>query len=232
MIRRLITLAAALGATAAGSIAFRHLVRSAGRRVPGGTLIANPDAYDAWSHRLLFGSLFGPISDDIARTAPAGSRILEVGSGPGHLAVRLARDHGLDVTGVDLDPAMVERSRANAAHGSDGMTPEFLIGDVADLPFPDRAFDLVVSTMSMHHWAAKAAGLAEIRRVLRPWGKALIWDFGPGHVPLHRNVPDPAPHVRDSGLELASTTAWRWPWRFRLLTRIELVRPTETPARI
>jgi SAM-dependent methyltransferase len=40
--------------------------------------------------------------------------VLEVGCGPGHLSIRLARQPGLDVTGLDLDPAMIERARANA----------------------------------------------------------------------------------------------------------------------
>ena len=49
-----------------------------------------------------------------AVAAPDGARVLEVGCGPGHLSIRLARHHGLDVTGLDLDPAMVERARVNA----------------------------------------------------------------------------------------------------------------------
>jgi ubiquinone/menaquinone biosynthesis C-methylase UbiE len=55
---------------------------------------------------------------------------------------------------------------------------------VAALTFPDRSFDLVVSTLSMHHWADPAAGLAEIGRVLRPDARALIWDFRPGGRPI------------------------------------------------
>jgi ubiquinone/menaquinone biosynthesis C-methylase UbiE len=58
------------------------------------------------------------------------------------------------------------------------------VGDVAALAFPDRSFDLVVSTLSMHHWADPAAGLAEIGRALRPGARALIWDFRPGVRPI------------------------------------------------
>jgi ubiquinone/menaquinone biosynthesis C-methylase UbiE len=59
----------------------------------------------------------------------------------------LARRHGLDVTGLDLDPAMVERARANAVRTANGgrHSPSFLVGDVASLAFPDGSFDLVVS---------------------------------------------------------------------------------------
>ena len=59
---------------------------------------------------------------------------------------------------------------------SDRRRPSLLVGDVAALAFPDRSFDLVVSTLSMHHWADPTAGLAEIGRVLRPGGRALVLD--------------------------------------------------------
>jgi SAM-dependent methyltransferase len=87
---------------------------------------------------LVLGSFFGPIAADIAAAAPDGARVLEVGCGPGHLSIRLARQHGLDVTGLDLDPAMIERARANADRSEDGdeRWPSFLVGDVAALPFP------------------------------------------------------------------------------------------------
>jgi SAM-dependent methyltransferase len=60
---------------------------------------------------------------------------------------------------------------------------------VASLAFTDGSFDLVLSTLSMHH-RADSAGLAEIGRVLRPGGRALTWDPRPGVVPFHRDVPD------------------------------------------
>jgi len=56
----------------------------------------------------------------------------------------------------------------------DERQPSFLVGDVASMPFPDGTFDLLVSTMSMHHWADPAAGLVEVNRVLRPGSRALV----------------------------------------------------------
>jgi SAM-dependent methyltransferase len=193
--------------------------------VPGGILIGDAVAYDAHS-RLLFGSLFGPIAADVAAVAPDGARVLEVGCGPGHLSIRLARQHGLDVTGLDLDPAMIERARANADQAGDGdeRRPSFLVGDVASLPFPDGSFDLVISTFSMHHWADPAAGLAEIGRVLRSDARALVWDFRSGVWPFHADLPDPVEHTQGAPLRVVSATPWRWPWRLNLTQRIELVR--------
>ena len=119
-------------ATAAAVAAVRHGRGAAkGREEQGGILIGDAAAYDAMS-RLLFGSFFGPIAADVAAVAeavaPDGMRVLEVGCGPGHLSIRLARRHGLDVTGLDLDPAMIKRARANADRAGEGAErrPSFL----------------------------------------------------------------------------------------------------------
>jgi SAM-dependent methyltransferase len=224
MIGRVLGLTAAGLGAVVGFALLRHRGIDAGRRVPGGILIGDPGAYDALSHRFLFGSLFKPIAADVAAVAPAGARVLEVGCGPGHLSIRLAETHGLDVTGLDLDAAMVERAQMNAERATrDAQSPPtFIVGDAASLPFSDGSFDIVVSTMSMHHWAVPVAGLNEIARVLRPNGRALIWDLRPGIVPFHRHAPDPVDHAQKSNLEVVSATPWRWPWRLNLLERIEL----------
>ncbi len=217
---------------AAAVVVVRHGRGDArGRKVPGGIVIGDARLYDALSHRILLGSLFRGIAADIAAVAPAGARVLEVGCGPGRLSIRLSREHGLHVTGLDLDPAMIERARANAERSGEGdeRRPSFVVGDAASLAFPDGSFDLAVSTLSMHHWADPTAGLAEVGRVLRPGGRALLRDFRPGVVPLHRNLPDPLEHTHRSPLRMVSATQWRWPWRFRLTKRIELVHPADFP---
>jgi SAM-dependent methyltransferase len=232
--RKLVILAGAAAATVAVLRQGRHAAQ--GHTVPGGILVGHTGAYDALS-RLLLGPLIDGIAADVAAAAPAGARVLEVGCGPGHLSIRLARQHGLEVTGLDLDPAMIARARANTDRPETGdqRRPEFLVGDVAALAFPDRSFDLVVSTLSMHHWADPAAGLAEIGRVLRPGARALIWDLRPGvrphpFGPRHAHIPDPVDHTHGSPLEVVNVTPWRWPWRFTLTQRIELARADKSPS--
>ena len=225
--RRLVLL---LGAAAAAVAVVRHgRGAAAGHRVPGGILIGDTVVNDTLSR--LLDPFFDGVAADVAVAAPPGTRVLEVGCGPGHLSNRLAHQHGLEMTGVDLDPAMIERARAKAGRpGSAGeRRPSFVVGDAASLAFPDGSFDLVVSTLSMHHWADPTAGLAEIGRVLRPGGRALIWDLRPGtrpHLfgPRHAHLPDPAEHTSGSPLQVVIATPWPWPWRCNLTQRVELVR--------
>src|SRR6266511_3880645 len=115
----------------------------------------HPDRYDRWASRF-FGGLYERVAADVAAAGlPDGARVLDVGTGPGRVPLAIARAlPGLRVDG--LDDAV-----------------RFTVGDVADLPYADATFDLVVSTMSQHHWADAAAGLRELRRVLRPG--AQVW---------------------------------------------------------
>jgi SAM-dependent methyltransferase len=231
-------LAILAGAAAATVAVMRHGRQAArGHTVAGGILIGHAGVYDTLS-RLLLGPLIEGIAADIAAAAPAGAQVLEVGCGPGHLSIRLAR-HAFEVTGLDLDPAMIDRARANADRpgNSDQHRPSFVVGDVATLPFPDGSFDLVVSTLSMHHWADPTAGLGEIGRVLRPSGQALIWDFRPGvrphpFGPRHAHLPDPVDRARGAPLRVVNAAPWPWPWRFTLTQRIELVRADGSPLRL
>ena len=225
----LVGTAAAVAATVAVA---RHTQGGAvaGRKVSGGILIGDAAAYDNAVGRLLLGPLYRSIAADVAAVVSASAlddaRVLEVGCGPGRLSIRLARRYGLAVTGLDLDPAMIERARANAdrPRTGDGLGPSFLVGDAASLPFPEGSFDLVVSTLSMHHWADQAAGLAEIGRVLRPGGRALVWDFRPGVRAFHgHDRPDPIDPAHVSSLRVVSATPWRWPLWFELLQRTEMV---------
>jgi SAM-dependent methyltransferase len=225
------------GAAAAAVAVVRHGRRAArGHEVLGGILVGDAVAYDTMS-RLLLGRFVERIAADVAAVAPDGARVLEIGCGPGHLSIRLARQHGFDVIGLDLDPAMIARARANADRpGTDDQRrPSFLVGDAAALAFPDGSFDLAVSTLSMHHWADPTAGLAEIGRVLRPGARALVWDFRPGvrphpFGPRHAHMPDAAEHTRSSPLRVVNAAPWPWPWRFNLTQRIELARADRSPS--
>jgi len=125
----------------------------------------------------LLGGLYERVADEVAEAYPTGT-ILEVGSGPGRLAVRLAQKApGLKLTGVDISPEMSERAARRAAGAGLGERVRFEVGDVGALPFAEESFDGAVSTLSLHHWSDPARGLAEVHRVLKPGGEARIYDL-------------------------------------------------------
>ena len=109
---------------------------------------------------------------------PDDALVVDIGTGPGRLAITLARVlPRVQVEGVDLSPEMIEYAQrmANGAKGS----PTFRVADAARLPYQAGSVDLVVSTASAHHWADLPAGIGELRRVLRPGAQALIYDARP-----------------------------------------------------
>jgi SAM-dependent methyltransferase len=220
-----------VGAAVAVALVRRGHGAARGHSESGGILIRNAAAYDVFS-RLVLGSFFEGVASDAAATAPHGGQVLEVGCEPGHLSMRLARRHCLDVTGLDLDPAMIERASANDEHTTVDGSPRltFQVSDVASLPYLDDSFDVVVSTLSMHHWADPTAGLRQIARVLRPGGRALIWDFRPGVWPFHPGVPNPIHHRDSSPLRVVNAAPWPWPWRLKLTRRLELADEDDSPT--
>ena len=122
------------------------------------------DVYDAISGRVIR-PFYSSVAREMAATCPSGAA-LEVGSGPGRLAVELALDApALKVTGLDIMPDMVDMANRRAAEADVADRASFQVGDVGAMPFDDAQFDLVVSTFSLHHWPEPARGLAEIQGV-------------------------------------------------------------------
>lgn len=110
----------------------------------------------------------------VNRTGIREGRCADVGSGPGSLALALARATDLSLWSLDLSPAMTAIATANIQNAGlrDRVFP--LTGDVQSLPFADGSIDLVASRGSMFFWENKVAAFSEIYRVLRPGGWACV----------------------------------------------------------
>ena len=103
---------------------------------------------------------------------PKEGRILEVGCGPGTFA-EMVPDR--DLTCLDPIPAMlaVAKKRVNDNRNEPA---EFVEATAEDMPFEDESFEGVCSLFSFRDWYDKRAGLAEVKRVLRPGGTLVIVD--------------------------------------------------------
>jgi len=103
-----------------------------------------------------------------------GARVLDLGCGGGHAAFAAA-PHVREVVAYDLSAEMVGAVAAEAKRRglANIVTRQ---GAVETLPFPDGAFDVVMTRFSMHHWTDLAAALKEARRVVKRDGIAVLID--------------------------------------------------------
>ena len=109
---------------------------------------------------------------------PAHAMVVDLGCGTGTTALMLARDFNLQVSGVDLSAANIERAIERTDTNSAAV--KFMQADAQKLPFEDNEFDGILAECSFSLFADQAAVLAEIKRVLKPGGKLAITDMAIG----------------------------------------------------
>ena len=152
----------------------------------------------------------------------AGESVLDVGCGTGTLAITAKQRVGQSgvVAGIDASPEMIERAERKARKA--GVEARFQTAVVEALPFPDASFDVVLSTLMLHHLPrpVREQCAREMRRVLKPGGRVLAVDFAApasgrkgllarfhrhGGLPLH----DIVQLLDDAGLRPMETGALR-----------------------
>ena len=119
---------------------------------------------------------------------PQGAQVLEVAPGPGYLAIEIARLGGFQVAGLDISHTFVAIAAENSRKA--GVAVEFRQGDVAEMPFANESFDLVVCQAAFKNFTLPRSALAEMHRVLRSGGTAVIQDMSRDatHADIDREV--------------------------------------------
>ena len=124
-----------------------------------------------------------------ALAARPGEHILDVGCGLGFYVAELVDEvgDGGTVTGVDSSEEMLAFARRKT-EGRDNTT--LLVGDAGSLPVDDESFDAAISVQVFEYVQDLGRALGELRRALRPGGRAVLWDVDWSTLSWHSGDPD------------------------------------------
>ena len=145
-----------------------------------GTTIRQANFYDAAVRLIALGQdkAFRRMTAEMAQIK-SGDSVLEVGCGTGELTIAAKARAGSSgsVYGIDASPEMIEVARSKVAKAA--INIEFRVDLIESLSFVDDSFDVVLSSLMMHHLPddVKRKGLAEVYRVLKPGGHLFIVDI-------------------------------------------------------
>lgn len=123
----------------------------------------------------IFAPIFPVIAERIVkRCEVTEGTALDLGTGPGNLAIALARITGLRLYAMDFSPKILGFARKNVEREGLGTRVVPLAGDVHRIPLGDNTASLIVSRGSMRFWRNRPSAFREMRRVLKPGGKGFV----------------------------------------------------------
>jgi ubiquinone/menaquinone biosynthesis C-methylase UbiE len=111
-----------------------------------------------------------------------GATALDLGTGPGHTALVLAR-RGVNVTGIDISENQIEAARRRASELQ--LDVQFVVGRAEETGLADSSLDLVTASQCWG-WFDHAAALAEVERMLRPGGLLIVAHYC--YLPTHSDI--------------------------------------------
>jgi ubiquinone/menaquinone biosynthesis C-methylase UbiE len=134
------------------------------------------DHYDrSYLQRVLFTPVHDAMLAQATAACPVPATVLDVGCGTGRLLHKAAACFpSARLTGIDAAADMVRVARAGLPEGAPVQIVE---ARAEQVPFPDGSFDLVLTTMSFHHWADQRTALRDLHRVLAPGGVFVLADL-------------------------------------------------------
>lgn len=171
-----------------------------------GKMVPWASHYDLFTFLLTFGQIrrLRDMTVELAMLKP-GEAVLDVGCGTGGVTIPARQRVGATgkVSGIDPSPDMIASARKKAQRK--GLQIDFQSGVIEDLPYPDASFDVVTSSLMMHHLPEhlQVKGLAEIYRVLKPGGRLLIADIDSANPSVsHRGLNPLAMHLHRNNFSI------------------------------
>jgi demethylmenaquinone methyltransferase / 2-methoxy-6-polyprenyl-1,4-benzoquinol methylase len=114
----------------------------------------------------------------LALPSDAPARVLDVATGPGDLAIAIARRHRrVEVVGVDPSREMLAVGRTKLARRGLAARVQLAEGDAEALAYPDASFDGATIAFGIRNVPDRARGLAELARVVRPGGRVCVLEL-------------------------------------------------------
>jgi ubiquinone/menaquinone biosynthesis C-methylase UbiE len=176
----------------------------------------------SWYARTTFKDLkrHKQMAAQLAPKIPAGGSVLEIAPGPGYFCIELAKLGDYRITGLDISRSFVEIARKNAAEAglkASGLKPsdlkiDFRLGNASNMPFAVGTFDFTFCQAAFKNFSEPVKAIAEMYRVLRPNGVAVIVDL--------RRDASPAEiegEVKGMGLGRLNEALTRWTFKQMLL---------------
>jgi len=147
---------------------------------------------------------------ELAPKIPTGGRVLEIAPGPGFFCIELARLGDYRITGLDISKSFVEIARKNAAEA--GVDIDFRQGNASAMPFEDATFDFTFCQAAFKNFTEPVKAIAEMHRVLRPKGTAVIVDLR-----RDASTADIEGEIKGMGLGPVDEAFTRWTFKHMLL---------------
>ncbi len=161
------------------------------------------------------------MAEQMVKKIPAGGRVLEIAPGPGYFCIELAKLGKFQITGLDISRSFVEMAGKNAAKA--GVKAEFRQGDAAAMPFENGSFDFTFCQAAFKNFSRPVQAIAEMYRVLRPNGLAVIVD-------LRRDASQAEIDQEIEKMGLGRVDRWMTRWTFQRMLLKSAYRAEEMKA--